>query len=216
MSAHAVDGAALVAAAVQAAIRERAPRRTVAAVAAAVVGTLMNTTARAPVSATLHQPRNPEPDGADEKADDPAVLLASLRSARCAQRKRKKERRRAAKAAANDASLNSMAGAADKSSDRGESTALLSAQALAAAVDIGPSQQLEEIPMEAAGGTARVPVPDGDFSMCSLSNDGKNLEPRNLAPAGSFAASIRSLSRASSLERAAKFSKGRAGGRERR
>ncbi|CAK0843372.1 unnamed protein product [Prorocentrum cordatum] len=95
-----VDGAALLAAAVRAACQAKAPRRTVQAVAAAVTGVLVRPMAeavprqRSEVPAGVHGAPVPAP------AEDPAVLVDTLRAARRAQRARKKVRRREAKQAA--------------------------------------------------------------------------------------------------------------------
>ena len=103
MSPNAVDGAALVQAAVQAAIRAGAPRRTVAAVAAAVAATFVTVAARPHPAATKPRTHIPETQERAQEEADPAVLLESLRAVRRAQRKRKKERAKAAKLAAADA-----------------------------------------------------------------------------------------------------------------
>lgn len=98
MSPPAADGAALVAAAVQAALREGAPRRTVAAVAAAVAGTVLSAASQSTRLATKPRVLIQEAP-TDAEAGNPEQLLASLRTARRAQRQRKKQRRREAKAA---------------------------------------------------------------------------------------------------------------------
>ena len=127
MSPPPADGtaAALVAAAVQAAIREGAPRRTVAAVAAAVANTAMSAAAQPTRRATM--PRVPAQEApVSSEADDPELLLASLRAARRAQRQRKKQRRREAKQAANaplpvDNTQQAIAGTHDNADTAGQS-----------------------------------------------------------------------------------------------
>ena len=100
MSHHAAHDAALVAAAVQAAIRERAPRRTVAAVASAAVGALAFGADRPTPLPKANAVHTRDAQGEDVADGEPALLLASLRAARRAQRLRKKERRRVARQAA--------------------------------------------------------------------------------------------------------------------
>ena len=95
-----MDGAALLAAAVRAACQAKAPRRTIQAVAAAVTGVLVR-----PMAEAVPRPRSEVPAGAQgapvpAPAEDPAVLVDTLRAARRAQRARKKVRRREAKQAA--------------------------------------------------------------------------------------------------------------------
>ena len=85
MSAHHVDCAALVAAAVREAIREKAPRRTVAAVAAAVAGVCLQAAGvRSAAQAHVHVPNVdgfgpaeacPRGDARDD-ANEPSELLA--------------------------------------------------------------------------------------------------------------------------------------------
>ena len=100
IGAMSVDGAALLAAAVRAACQAKAPRRTIQAVAAAVTGVLVR-----PMAEAVPRPRSEVPAGAQgapvpAPAEDPAVLVDTLRAARRAQRARKKARRREAKQAA--------------------------------------------------------------------------------------------------------------------
>ena len=95
----AVDGSALVAAAVRAACLAKAPRRTVQAVAAAVAGVCLRPVA---VEGRKRATVASEPASAhDSSAGDasPEELLEALRSCRREQRRRKKARRKANRAA---------------------------------------------------------------------------------------------------------------------
>jgi len=98
----AVDGPALLGAAIRAACLAKAPRRTVQAVASAVTGVLVgrpHASGASPPS-TRRPPRDTRGPESDEDLGDPAELLEALRASRRARRKRKKDRRREAKAAA--------------------------------------------------------------------------------------------------------------------
>eukprot|EP00419_Tripos_fusus_P054077 CAMPEP_0172805998 /NCGR_PEP_ID=MMETSP1075-20121228/6056_1 /TAXON_ID=2916 /ORGANISM="Ceratium fusus, Strain PA161109" /LENGTH=253 /DNA_ID=CAMNT_0013644713 /DNA_START=61 /DNA_END=822 /DNA_ORIENTATION=+ len=97
----AVDGPALLGAAIRAACLARAPRRTVQAIASAVTGVLVGRHVASGTSpkSIRRQQRDTEGSDCDDGPGD-AELLEALRASRRARRKRKKDRRRAAKAAA--------------------------------------------------------------------------------------------------------------------
>lgn len=97
----AVDGPALLGAAIRAACLAKAPRRTVQAIASAVTGVLVGRHVASGTSpkSIRRQQRDTEGSDCDDGPGD-AQLLEALRASRRARRKRKKDRRRAAKAAA--------------------------------------------------------------------------------------------------------------------
>ena len=180
-----MDGAALLAAAVRAACQAKAPRRTIQAVAAAVTGVLVRPMAEAVPRARSEVPAGAQGAPVPAPAEDPAVLVDTLRAARRAQRARKKVRRRKAKQAA------SMNADVLASSVDGKPCAAVSTSGGAAGRGAEPWGDSAERSAQAPPGPSAGDAPPG------VPAEGPLIRPESLAdqsstPSGTLRASVQS------------------------